>query len=168
QVAASPTPAAKEVAGPKLRTPSGPSAILSLGKLRRGMSRMKKPSTPPRRSIFSSRVIWLRIESMRRSISADDRMEGVGACADEINIAERIKATIEQSLRIRFSFGLTVTTLGDFMLLSLRPEFFYSCRAIYCTSKFYRHATVSAWNRFDEHTQIGRIRFLRRHRRLSL
>ena len=50
-------PPAIAVAGPKLRTPIGPSAILRRGQPSRGMSRMKNPSTPPRRSIFSSRVI---------------------------------------------------------------------------------------------------------------
>ena len=78
------TPPANAVAGPKLRTPTGPSAIFNRGQLRRGTSRMKKPSTPPSRSIFSSSVIWLRMESTRRSISADDLREGAGACPTQL------------------------------------------------------------------------------------
>jgi hypothetical protein len=54
------------VAGPKLRTPIGPSAILKRGKFNRGMSRMKKPSTPPSKSSFSSRVSCDKIESTVR------------------------------------------------------------------------------------------------------
>src|SRR5258705_9181119 len=105
-VAVSVTPPANAVAGPKLRTPTGPSAIFSRGKLRRGTSRMKKPSTPPRRSSFSSSVIWLRMESTRRSTSDEDRKEGAGACANAENAVETIddKPTIKQSRRIGFSF----------------------------------------------------------------
>src|SRR6267142_5252238 len=101
-VAVSVTPPANAVAGPKLRTPTGPSAIFSRGKLRRGTSRMKKPSTPPSRSSFSSSVIWLRMESTRRATSAEERKEGAGACADAQNNVKKIKAVIEQNLCIEF------------------------------------------------------------------
>jgi hypothetical protein len=57
-------------------------------------------------SSFSSSVIWLSMESTRRSSSADNLREGAGACADAENMVETIndKATIEQSLRMGFSF----------------------------------------------------------------
>src|SRR4029077_7821451 len=45
-------------------------AILKRGTLSRGTPRVKDPSTPPRRSIFSSRVILLTIASTRDSMSA--------------------------------------------------------------------------------------------------
>jgi nucleotidyltransferase/DNA polymerase involved in DNA repair len=57
---------------------------------------------------FSASVIWIRIESIRRSISADDR---VGACADAESTAVKIKAAITQSLRIMFSFGVSTSQI---------------------------------------------------------
>ena len=48
---------------------------------------------------------------MRRSTSADNRMEGVGACAVEVNVVKKIKAMTEQSFRIDFSFGSIVKSL---------------------------------------------------------
>src|SRR6266850_1606778 len=103
-VAASAMPPAMAVAGPKLRTPIGPSAIFSRGQFKRGRSRMKKPSTPLSKSIFSSIVIWLRIESTLRSTSTEERKEGAGAWAEADNTVETIKdkATIEQNLRMVF------------------------------------------------------------------
>src|SRR3989441_1850737 len=53
-VAAKAIPPAKAVAGPKLRTPTGPSAIFRRGNPSRGRARIKKSSTPPSMSIFSS------------------------------------------------------------------------------------------------------------------
>src|SRR6266511_1937685 len=107
-VAVSAIPPAMAVAGPKLRTPIGPSAILNRGRLRRGMSRMKKSSTPPSRLIFSSSVIWLRIDSTRPSTSTGERTEY--AAGDwpraHTTIEIRIERTmIDQSFRIGFTFS---------------------------------------------------------------
>src|SRR5258708_2180019 len=108
-VAASPMPPAMAVAGPKLRTPIGPSAIRNRGSLRRETSRMKNPSTPPSRSIFSSSVIWLRMDSTRCSTSIDGRRrEGVGdwACALRTVENKNICMVIKQSVRMRHLYFL--------------------------------------------------------------
>src|SRR6266849_9904567 len=111
QVAANAIPPAIAVAGPKLRTPTGPSAIFKRGQLSRGMSRIKNPSTPPSRSIFSSSVIWLRMDSTRRSTSPEDRREGnAGDCPKVEDTREVIKhkTTSEQSLRMDFPLAFNL------------------------------------------------------------
>src|SRR4051812_18152224 len=104
-------PPAIVVAGPKLRTPSGPSAIFIRGRPTRGMSRTKKPSTPPSRSIFSSNVIRLRTASTRRSVSAD---EGDWASTwMKVEPSKRRAVSVAVIFRIEFTFRL-----GDALFLN--------------------------------------------------
>src|SRR3989442_5674678 len=106
-VAVNAIPPAMVVAGPKFRTPKGPSAIFRRGRFSLGTARMKNPSTPPRRSIFSSRVISERMESTLRS-RADTEGGGANAadCAG-VETAAGIRSDrntiIDQSFAMRFS-----------------------------------------------------------------
>src|SRR3989442_12409618 len=90
-------PPAMAVAGPKLRTPTGPSAIFRRGNPSRGRARIKKSSTPPSMSIFSSSVIRLRIASTRSSTSPG---AGEADCAKASIPMRRTIATAELIFRM--------------------------------------------------------------------
>src|SRR5712692_1061061 len=96
-VAAKAIPPAMAVAGPKLRTPTGPSAIFRRGNPSRGRARIKKSSTPPSMSIFSSSVIRLRIASTRSSTSPG---AGQADCTKACIPMRRTIATPEQIFRM--------------------------------------------------------------------
>src|SRR5205807_6680475 len=96
-VAAKAIPPAMAVAGPKLRTPTGPSAIFRRGNPSRGRARIKKSSTPPSMSIFSSSVIRLRTASTRRSTSPG---AGEADCTKACIPMRRTIATAEQIFRM--------------------------------------------------------------------
>src|SRR5215204_204028 len=108
-VAASPTPPAIAVAGPKLRTPSGPSAIFIRGTPRRLTSRTKKPSVPPSRSNFSSRVICLRMSSTRCSTPCCGAAVCARTCGARLRRRERKTTVVHENF---FMASLSTLVIG--------------------------------------------------------
>ncbi len=103
QVAARLISAAIAVAGPKLRTPIGPSAMRRAGTPNSGMARIKNPSVPPSRSIFCSRLILARIASARASASDSAEDCNLRTCSsqqDQRRHAHDLDAALHHLLRL--------------------------------------------------------------------